>query len=216
MSIIPRLAHSLRRRDELPNQELAQKIAAAADEAAVAELVTGLQHKVKDLQHDCIKVLYEIGRIMPSLIARYLPVFLGLLKSSNNRMQWGAMCAIDSLSSGYAEKVYAALPQIIEAADNGSVITRDHAVSILVKLGTIKKFSENAFELLIAQLRTCPVNQLAMYAEKALTITTEGNKSNFVDTLRLRLPELESAAKRKRVEQVISKVASTLQKKTAT
>src|SRR6187200_898886 len=98
MSIIPQLAHSLRRRDEVPNQELARKIVAENDKKAVRELVMCLHHRVKDIQHDCIKVLYEIGRIKPAMVTAFLPEFLALLSSRNNRMQWGAMSAIDSIT----------------------------------------------------------------------------------------------------------------------
>ena len=69
MTIISRLASSLNRRDEVPNQALAIEIAANADGNAVAELVENLGHKNKNIRHDCIKVLYEIGERVPSLIA---------------------------------------------------------------------------------------------------------------------------------------------------
>lgn len=71
MSIINQLASALGRRDEVPNQELAKKIAETNDEAAVQELVENLQHKNKDIQNDCIKVLYEIGELKPGLISTY-------------------------------------------------------------------------------------------------------------------------------------------------
>lgn len=77
MSIIDQLASSLGRRDEVPNQELAEKIAAAKDKKAVKDLVDNLANKNKDIQSDCIKVLYEIGeRSLPSsllIIKSWLP-----------------------------------------------------------------------------------------------------------------------------------------------
>lgn len=45
MSVIPKLASSLGRRDEVPNQELARHIAANADQKAVEELVYNLSNK---------------------------------------------------------------------------------------------------------------------------------------------------------------------------
>ena len=209
MSILQYLAHSLGRRDEVPNQELAKKIAAANNKAAVQELVENLDNKTKDFQHDCIKVLYEIGLLNPALIMAYLPQFLLLLKSKNNRMQWGGMTAINSITQQNAEAVYAALPQIIDAADKGSVITRDHTIFILIKLCTVKKYANDAFELLMDQLRNCPTNQLPMYAELALPVI-KGEKKGaiFVATISGRLDEIEKDSKRKRVEKVVKLLAN--------
>ncbi len=206
MSVLPQLAHSLGRRDEVPNQELAAKIARENDKPAVNELVETLYHKSKDIQHDCIKVLYEVGVTKPAMIMEYLPVFLSLLQSKNNRMQWGAMIAIDMLTLQYPEAVYTALPAIIEAADKGSVITRDHAVFILIKLCQVKKYSSDAFELLAEQLRTCPANQLPMYAERTFPVVTKC-KAIFSGILRERMVGMETESKRKRLEKLVKKLA---------
>lgn len=207
MSILPQLAHSLARRDEGPNKDLARWIATTKNRSALQEVVDGLHHNTRDIQHDCISVLYEVGRREPRLIVDYLPDFLALLKSTNNRMQWGAMSAIDSITVDYPAIVYAVLPQIVDAADKGSVITRDHAVFILVKLSAVDEFREDALELLLAQLRTCPANQLPMYAERLPGIMAKNNSNFFIELLRARLTELQTPAKRKRVEGVIKKIA---------
>src|SRR5690349_22821742 len=47
---------------------------------------------------DSIKVLYEIGTEKPALIAKHSQVFTKLLQSKNNRMQWGAMAALDAVA----------------------------------------------------------------------------------------------------------------------
>ena len=118
MSIIPQLAHSLNRRDEIPNQELAVIIATTKNNNAVQELVENLHNKTKGIQHDCIKVLYEIGLLQPALITLYLPEFLALLKSKNNRMQWGGMTAINSITMQNSKAIYKALPAIKNGDEN--------------------------------------------------------------------------------------------------
>lgn len=208
MFIIPQLAHSINRRDEIPNQELAGIIAKNKNNNAVQELLQNLHNITKGIQHDCIKVLYEIGLLNPALIAPYLPEFLALLKSKNNRMQWGGMTAINSITMQNSKAIYTALPVIINAADKGSVITRDHAVFILIKLCSIEKYAADAFELLTDQLRNCPANQLPMYAELAMPIITEKNKQIFVQTIVSRLNDMEKESKRKRVEKVIKKLSN--------
>jgi hypothetical protein len=205
MSILPELAYSLGRRDEVPNQELAAKIAGANNKAAIKELVANLQNKSKDIQHDCIKVLYEIGLLKPALISGYLPVFLSLLQSKNNRMQWGAMAAIDNLATRNEDAVFAVLPQIIDAADKGSVITRDRAVSVLIKLCRIKKYYDDAFELLMDQLRNSPHNQFPMYAEESFPVINDHNREAFINVIRNRLPDMETESKKKRLEKLVKK-----------
>src|SRR5689334_1070364 len=97
MSILPKLAYSLGQRDEKPNVELAKQIVGKKDKKAVAELVEHLSDKKKDIAHDCIKVIYEIGALEPKLIAPYAKEFMAQLDSKNNRMQWGAMTALGSI-----------------------------------------------------------------------------------------------------------------------
>ena len=206
MSIISKLATSLNRRDEVPNQELAKEIAAKNDRKAVKELVENLNNKSKDIQHDCIKVLYEIGEHKPALIAAYTKDFIALLNSKNNRMQWGAMAALDTITLEDPKEIYSLLSKIIAAADKGSVITKDHAVNILIKLCSVKQYSHNTFSLLVEQLLNSPTNQLPMYAERAMPIINDNNKTLFIKTLTSRLGDIERDTGRKRIEKVIKKV----------
>lgn len=200
------LACSLGRRDEEPNIELAQRIAAAKDKAAIKELVTLLSDKKKDVQHDSIKVLYEIGAVEPALIAPYLNDFLSQLKSRNNRMVWGAMTAIDAITHVVPQEVYNALPEILDAGEKGSVIAKDHVVGILVKLAETEK-ADDALPLLFEQLAKAPHNQFAMYAEKIMTIVTNEHKQKFVGILNSRLPELPKDSQKKRIEKALRKMA---------
>jgi len=205
MSILNKLASALDRRDELPNEELAKQIADKNDNEAVKELVANLSNKSKDIQTDCIKVLYEIGERKPALIAAYAKEFIDLLDSRNNRLQWGAMTAINTITLENPKLIYGSLSKIIAAADNGSVITKDHAVNILISLCSLKQYTENAFSLLIEQLLNSPTNQLPMYAEKAIPVINEKNKQLFVKTLASRINDIGKETKRKRVEKVIKK-----------
>ena len=206
MSVIAKLASSLNRRDEVPNQELAQSIVAAKDKKAVKELIENLEQKNKDIQNDCIKVLYEIGSANPSFISIYSKELITLLESKNNRLQWGAMTALGTITNEVPEMIYAALGKIIAIADKGTVITNDHCVTILIKLCGVKKYEVPAFALLNERLLKSPTNQLPMYAENALPIINEKNKNTFLKTLTARLPDIEKETKRKRVEKVIKKL----------
>ena len=203
MSVIGKLACSLNRRDEVPNQELAKELADKNDTHSIQELVENLSNKNKNIQSDCIKVLYEIALLKPQLVAIHIKEFISLLDNKNNRIVWGAMTAIDHITLQKPKEVYTALPKIIEAADKGSVISRDHCVEILIKLSSIKQHAENTFSLLLEQLKTCPVNQLPMYAENAIGVINETNKMIFIKTLQSRLKEVEKETQQKRIEKVI-------------
>ena len=206
MSIIPKLATLLNRRDEVPNQELAAEIVKMNDTKAVGELVENLANKNKGIRYDCIKVLYEVGYERPKLIAGFLSEFLDLLNRKDNRIQWGAMTALGCVVNEKPADIFAALPKIITAADRGSVITRDHCVNILIALSSVKKYSADTFPELLKQLATCPINQLPMYAERALPVANADKRGQFVKVLAARLDEIEKESTRKRVEKVIRKL----------
>lgn len=203
MSIIPKLAASLNRRDEVPNQELAAEIVRNGDRAAVIELVANLANRDKAVRYDCIKVLYEIGYAAPGLIAEHLETFLDLLMSKDNRMQWGAMTALACIAKERPAQISASLAAIVDAADLGSVITRDQCINILIELLGVPVFAGEAFVQLLRQLATAPTNQLPMYAERAASSITEAEKERFVEVLTSRLFEIERESGRKRVEKVI-------------
>src|SRR3989442_11715039 len=109
MGVIDKLATSLNRRDEAPNQELAESISDHADKIAVKELVDNLSSRNKNIQSDCIKVLYEIGEHKPTLISNHVKEFLALLESKNSRLVWGAMTALDTITLEDPETIYSGL-----------------------------------------------------------------------------------------------------------
>ena len=141
MSVLSGLASSLGRRDEVPNQELAVRIVAENDQKSVLELVENLSNKNKSIQNDCIKVLYEIGEKKPDLIAGYHQEFITLLSSKNNRLQWGAMTALKTITKGNPDVVFQSLPKLVEVAEQGTVITKDNLMAILIQLCSLEKYT---------------------------------------------------------------------------
>ena len=206
MTILNKLASALNRRDEVPNQKLAEEIVRTSDKGAIGELAKNLCNKNKTIQSDCIKVLYEIGERKPDLIASYHKEFGKLLESDNNRLAWGAMTALDAIAFQEPKAVRGLLPKILATADKGSVITRDHAVAILVKLGSLKQYARYCFPLLIEQLKTCPQNQLPMYGEMSAGIATGQNRKALHKILTQRLPGLEKESQKKRVNRVLKRL----------
>lgn len=206
IEVLSQLASALGQRDEAPNIALAKQIAESADHEAVEVLVTHMTRRPTAQQNDCIKVLYEVGDLSPALIQGHLPAFLGLLTHKSNRLQWGGMTALACIARVNPQGIYDHLPAIIDAADKGSVITRDKAVDILIHLAGLPDFASDAFPLLFDQLRNSPENQFPMYAERALPVIAPAHKAEFVAILTERLGDMEKESKRKRVEKVLRRV----------
>jgi hypothetical protein len=207
MNAIDLLATTLNRRDDQPNQDLADSIIQNKRTDWVEELIVLLHHKDTNIQSDSIKVLYEIGeRGAAEMIAPYCKEFGEILTSKNNRLIWGAMTALYTVASVNPEGVFELLPAIMPAIDKGSVITIDHGVGILAKLSAISGYTEITFPLLMEQLRKCPSKQLPMYAEKSLCAVHPENRKEFIDLLLSRLPEMDKESQKTRIKKVIKAV----------
>ncbi len=206
MSIIPLLATSLGVRNEIPNQELAGKIANSGDKAAVKELVENLNNKDKNIQADCIKALYEVAVLRPDLVAMYDKEIGSLLGSKNNRLVWGGMTGLNAIAEANPEGVDKLLPKIIQTADAGTVITKDHAMGILTKLAKFSKYEGETMPLIMEQLWKSPVNQFPSYCEMALPLIKDKYKDEFKNILTTRLEELPKDSQRKRIEKVAKKI----------
>jgi hypothetical protein len=205
MSVLDRLAGALGRNDERPNVELAEALVAKPDKKAIVELADALSTGTPAQQNDAIKVLYEIGERAPELVAPHVEAFLLLLGSKNNRNVWGAMSAIDTIAAARPKEVATRLPDILRAADNGSVIAKDKAMSILAKLALAG--DKRAMPALLDRLAEAAPNQFPIYAELVLPAVGEAHKAALRAVLERRLKTIEQPAKRARVEKVLRKLA---------
>jgi hypothetical protein len=156
------------------------------------------------VQNDAIKVLYEIGERAPELVAPHAEAFFALLKSRNNRNVWGAMSAIDTIAEVKAKEVAAHLKDTLAAADKGSVIAKDKAMSTLAKLAQAGE--AKAMPALLERLADAAPNQFPMYAELAATAVTPAHRAKLVGILEARLKTIDAAAKKARVEKVLRKL----------
>ena len=202
-----RLASSIGRRDEEPNIDLAKEIIHNQDVQSVKELVALLKSKQNEVQNDSIKVLYEVGEISPNLIVEHYPEFLEVLKSKNNRLQWGAMTALKTISLLIPADIYNNISTLKLVVDQGSVITRDNFVAILVNLIDQPLYETQIFDLLLNQIQDCPTNQLPMYVEMAAHKITKDKSLPFREVIISRMNEVEKISKIKRLEKVLKKLS---------
>ncbi len=195
MSVLDRIAHFQNRKDEVPNQELARDLAAQKDRAGLREIAKNLWNTDKAIQADCIKVLYEVGYIEPTLIASYADEFIKLLSSKNNRLVWGAMIALGTVAELKADVVFNHLSVIQKAMNEGSVITVDNAVLVLAQAASQgDKYRKVIFPLLIKHLKTCRSKDVPQHSEKSLLAVNSSNKEAFISVLERRMNELSGSA----------------------
>ncbi len=206
MSVTDKLASALDRNDERPNVALAEELAAAPDETAIAELALLLSAGSKAQKHDAIKVLYELGYRRPELIAPHVAVFLSLLSTRDNRMLWGTLIALATLASSCPHELAAHLNAILAAADRGSVIAKDAAMKILSALNTDPELNPRITPILLQRLTGAAVNQVPSYAEFAAPTIAEKDRPAFrkiVADWRDRIP---MPAKKKRLDKVLKRI----------
>lgn len=204
-SIAERLAGALERRDERPNVELAEELAAKGDRQSIAELADLVRSGDTRQRNDAMKVLYEIGARKPDLVAGYCALFLEALGSKTNRQVWGAMQALDSVASLRADEIAAELPKIIDAADRGSVIAKDRCTSLLTKLAKAG-YADRAVPILVERLQNAAPNQFPTYAEETASVVTPDVKPGLITTIRQRLDSMTQKAKRERMEKLLRKL----------
>lgn len=203
MSLLNRLASSLGRRDEIPNQELARDLAAKKDSKGIHEIAENLWNKDKNIQADCIKVLYEIGSIEPKLIADYTQDFVKLLRSKNNRLVWGGMTALAEVAKANSAAVFKYLDEIKKAKETGSVITVDNAISTLAyTAAATDEYNKAIFPYLLKHLAGCRPKEVPQHAEKTLPAVNSSNKEDFITVLEKRMEDL-SGSGLARVKKVI-------------
>jgi hypothetical protein len=203
MSVLNRLTSSLGRRDEVPNQELARELAAKRNKPAIREIAENLWNKDKNIQADCIKVLYEIGSIEPKLIADYSEDFVKLLRSKNNRLVWGGMTALAEVAKANPDVVFKHLEEIKKAKETGSVITVDNAISALAyTAAATDEYNKAIFPYLLKHLSGCRPKEVPQHSEKTLPAVNSSNKADFIKVLEKRIEDL-SGSGLSRVKKVI-------------
>ncbi len=192
----------------MPNQELARQLADAQDAEGIAEIADHLQDRNKSVASDCIKVLYEIGYIDPSLIEPYTETFIDLLGNRNNRMVWGGMIALWTVADSQYEAIWGRIDEVLRAVEQGSVITVVSGVKALSIIASKDPTYEDRLRPgLLSILEDCKPKLVATHAEDMLVMVNDGNREEFLSVLDSRGEEL-SGSQASRVRKVVRALQS--------
>ena len=208
MSVLNRIAYFQSRRDEVPNQDLARSLARTKNRAGIREIAENLHSSNRNIQSDCLKVLYEIGYLDPALIAGYADDFLDLLHSKNNRMVWGSMIALATISPLQARAIGKRLDEVTKAIDAGSLITVVWGVKTLAGVASASRtYRARILPVLLRQLKTCLPRDVPTHTQSILPAVDESNRGKLLAVLSSRLPDL-SPAQTTRLRKVLRQIES--------
>ena len=192
MSVLGKIAYFQKRRDEVPNQQLARELAETKNRKGIQEIAENLWNKNRNIQSDCLKVLYEIGYIDPGLIGDYVQDFLKLLK--NNRLVWGGMIALATIAEKRPREIWKNIDDVIDAVEHGSLITAVWGVKTLARVACAdKKYHTRIFPILLGQLEKCLPRDLPSHAESMLCAVDRINEKKLLLVLDRRRREMNSS-----------------------
>lgn len=209
MSVLNKIAYFQKRRDEVPNQELARELVETKNHKGIQEIAENLWNKNKSVRSDCLKVLYEIGYINPNLIAEYVDEFLKLLKDKENRMVWGAMIGLATIAEKRPNEIWQHIDDVVEVTDQGTLITFVWGIKTLARVAaTDKKYRQKLFPVLIGHLQNCLPRDLPLHAESVRCAVDQSNLAEFLAVLEARQIELkpsQSACLKKLIKEMQGK-----------
>ncbi len=208
MSALNKIAHFQDRRDEQPNQDLARELVTTQDREGIQEIAENLWNPNPNVQADCLKVLYEIGYLDPSLVADRCGDFLKLLKHKNNRLVWGAMIALSTVAASQADELYLHRDEIMRATAQGSVITVDNGIKVLATLAASnEERRQTLLPYLLHHLETCRPKDVPQHSEQIVIAVDAEGKNQFIAILQKRMAHM-SDSQAARIKRVL-KTAST-------
>jgi hypothetical protein len=196
MSALEKIAFYRKRRDEVPNQELAAELVKKKDKKGVAEIAAHLWDRNQNVRSDCLKVLYETGYLEPGLIAPHTGDFLKLLDDRENRMVWGAMIALALVADRKPKEIAARADPIMTAVESGTVITMVWGIRVLANASSKNAaLKRKAFPFLLGMLGKCIPRDVPTHAESMLPMVGPRDRKPLLAILRKREPEMTAAQK---------------------
>lgn len=207
MPIQDKLAFALDRNDQDPNKQVARRIVDTGGKKEVDELVSFVSSQPKQrAQSDAILALAYVGELAPVLLSDQVEFLIDQLSSPINRVIFGSMIGLAHIAHLQTRKLFDALPQIIDAMDTGTVVTRDHGYRIMITLYGEDRFQEDLFVLIQEQLMKAPSNQLGQYTERLIPVLNKTHLNSLIETLEERQNDIANEHHVKRLNKNLKKL----------
>jgi hypothetical protein len=204
MEAIEKIAFYQNRRDDVSNQELASALASNDDRTGIKEIAENLTNT--NIRSDCLKVLYEIGYLQPHLITDYIPEFLILLSSKENRMVWGAMIAIACIADLKSDEIFMQIDLVILTTRKGTIITQVWGIRTLSRVAAANpSYKSRIMPFLLEELRICLPRDIPTHLESMLPLITASEKSEIMEIIDSRFPEM-TPTQQTRLKKVIKQI----------
>jgi hypothetical protein len=205
---IERIAYHLNERSEVPNQELAKELAESNNVEGIQEIGSYLHDKNKSIASDCLKVIYEIGYINPTLITDYKDTFIEFLNHKNNRMVWGSMIGLANVALVEPHYIHTHIDLIKDKIKNGTTITHVWGIYTIVNLiEADSSFYEVEKDYLFELQSTCRPIDFYKRAETISKVVQDQDIEQFINILRNPVGELSNSAQKK-LDKLINKLES--------
>ncbi|WP_424963073.1 hypothetical protein [Ekhidna sp.] len=207
MPIQDQLAYALDRKDQEPNKQVAKHIVDAGGEKEVNDLVAFIETNPEQrAQSDAILALAYVGECAPELLVEQADFLISQLDSSINRVVFGSMIGLAHIAHLQRAKLFDALPQVIDAMDAGTVVTRDHGYRIMITLYEDLQFQDDMFLLILEQLAKAPSNQVGQYAERLIAVLNKKHLKPLIETLEERRTDISNEHHIKRLSKNLKKL----------
>jgi hypothetical protein len=207
MGVIEKIAFYQNRRDDVPNQKLASALASNDDRTGIKEIAENLTNTNSNIRSDCLKVLYEIGYLQPDLITDYIPEFLVLLSSKENRMVWGAMIAIACIANLKSDEIFMQIDLVILTTRKGTIITQVWGIRTLSRVAAANpSYKSRIMPFLLEELRICLPRDIPTHLESMLPLITASEKIEIMEITDSRFPEM-TPAQQTRLKKVLKQIS---------
>lgn len=207
MTYIHQISFYQNERGEGPNRALAEKLVKEKNTQGMEEMISYVNNKNKSIASDCLAVLYISSYSQPSLIADYVPTFLNLLKSKNNRMVWGSMIALANIAHLKTAELFKEIDFILSTIRTGTLITEVWGIKLLANLSQHEAtYKAKLLPILFNYLEGCrPIDFASRVEVIAKTIHSDEEKEVVHRIIKLKSTEL-SPAQEKKLKTVLRKV----------
>lgn len=207
MPIQDRLAYAQNRKDQEPNKLLAKEIVHALGAEGLQELIDFFETKPhKELQKDCSLTIAWVAEQQPELVAPHASYLLSKLHDPINRVIWGSMIALAYIVHHVKKELFEALPNILDAMDEGTVVTRDYGFRIMVTLYQESTLQEDMLVLILEQISKSPSNQLGQYTERLMEVMNKKHTDALITVLEERRNDVSNEHHLRRLNKNLKKL----------